>query len=339
MFSTNEELQATLQELTDLQKQLTELQQENDRLNEEKTLMFDSLCRQTERLNDSRSEVESLKQLLYREKNDADQFESAVEREQKLVDLLKSAQEERETFLVKIEQLSIELQDATQAILQKDETIVQLEDRVKTLECTLDAKHAEHKQLDQELAIAKDHCSGKQIEIDRLSDLLENARTKIGELEEDRKLSDKSELDELLDNARKEKDSLESEVAYLKEQWARSKNETEKLREQVSGLQEECKVTRNNAKSTQSDLEYKCEKLAKEKLALTEQLQQFQEAVNELQVQSQCQSEDKRQLSAVLSETQRNLSEAERKSLQLENELEELKRLRSEEVSNYGIAY
>ncbi|KAJ8958033.1 hypothetical protein NQ318_002039 [Aromia moschata] len=96
-------------------------------------------------------------------------------------------------------------------------------------------------------------------------------------------------------------------------------------------LQEECKVIRNNARTTQSDLEYKCEKLVKEKAALNDQLQEFQEAVNELQVQSQCQLEDKRQLSAVLSETQRNLSEAERKNLILENEVQELKKLRSEE--------
>lgn len=106
----------------------------------------------------------------------------------------------------------------------------------------------------------------------------------INELEQDRTLSDKSELDELLDNARKEKDSLESEVAHLKEQLAISKNEIEKLREQVSILQEECKVTRNNAKTTQSDLEYKCEKLVKDKNVLNEQLQEFQEALNELQV-------------------------------------------------------
>jgi len=50
-------------------------------------------------------------------------------------------------------------------------------------------------------------------------------------------LSDKSELDELLDNARKEKDQLESEMSYLKEQLARSKNEIEKLKEQVLVLQ------------------------------------------------------------------------------------------------------
>lgn len=120
-------------------------------------------------------------------------------------------------------------------------------------------------------------------------------------------------------------------MARLKEQLARSRNETEKLREQVSILQEEYKVTRNNAKCTQSELEYKCEKLTAEKNALTDQLQQLQEAANELQVQAQCHLEDKRQLSAVLSETQRNLSDSEHKSLELENEVEELKKLRREE--------
>ncbi|XP_018568252.1 uncharacterized protein LOC108908637 isoform X2 [Anoplophora glabripennis] len=334
-YSTNEELQATLQELTDLQRQLTELQQENERLNEEKTLMFDSLCRQTERLNDSRSEVESLKQLLYREKDEAGQYESAIEREQKLVELLKSAQEEKQSLLLKLEQANNEIQETRAGLIEKDERITQLSERVRTLESTLDAKHAEHKLIDQELAQAKDQCSGKQIEINRLTHLLDNARTKIIELEQDRALSDKSELDELLDNARKEKDSLESEVAHLKEQLAISKNEIEKLKEQVSILQEECKVTRNNARTKQSDLEYRCDKLMSEKNNLNDQLLEFQEAINELQVQSQCQAEDKRQLSAVLSETQRNLSEAEGKNMVLESELQELKKVRTEEVEEW----
>lgn len=50
-------------------------------------------------------------------------------------------------------------------------------------------------------------------------------------------------------------------------------------------------------------------------------------------MQAQCQLEDKRQLSSVLSETQRNLSEAERRNLELENEIAELKKLREEEVN------
>lgn len=284
-YSTNEELQATLQELTDLQRQLTELQHENERLLEEKNLMFESLCRQTERLKDSRNELESLKQLVYREQLDGDdKLETAVEREQKLVDLLQSAREERERLLLKQEQLGNDLEDSRSAKRENDTNIEQLTERIKTLESTLDAKYAEHKLIDHDLTLARDQCNGRLIEINRMKDLLENARTKINELEQDRALSDKSELDELLDNARKEKDALESEVADLKEQLARSKNETDKLKEQVSILQEECKVIRNNAKTTQSDLEYKCEKLILEKGALGDQLQQFQDAVNELQV-------------------------------------------------------
>lgn len=142
--------------------------------------MFDSLCRQTERLNDTRTEVENLKVLLYKEKDDAGHYENAVEREQKLVSLLQSAQEERESLLLRQEQLNSDLQEFKTINAEQAAEIDQLTDRVKTLESTLDAKHAEHKQLDQELAIARDQSSGRQIEIDRLTDLLENARTKVG---------------------------------------------------------------------------------------------------------------------------------------------------------------
>lgn len=73
-------------------------------------------------------------------------------------------------------------------------------------------------------------------------------------------------------------------MAHLKEQVARARNEAEKFKEQVSLLQEECKVTRNNAKCTQSELEYKCEKLLADKNTFAQELQKLQEAANELQV-------------------------------------------------------
>lgn len=49
-YSTSEELQATLQELSDLQTQLTEMQRDNQRLGEEKAVLLESLCRQTHKL-------------------------------------------------------------------------------------------------------------------------------------------------------------------------------------------------------------------------------------------------------------------------------------------------
>ncbi|XP_050518897.1 trichohyalin-like [Diabrotica virgifera virgifera] len=86
---------------------------------------------------------------------------------------------------------------------------------------------------------------------------------------------------------RKEENTLEFEVSHLKEQLAISKNKIERLREQVTILQEECKVIQNNAKTTQSNLENECQKLMKEKNVLNKQFQEYQNALNELQVQSQ----------------------------------------------------
>lgn len=65
----------------------------------------------------------------------------------------------------------------------------------------------------------------------------------IEELESARELEDKSDLDEILDNVRKEKDALESQVASLQEQVSRGQCEVSRLKEQLSHLQEECKVT------------------------------------------------------------------------------------------------
>ena len=48
IYSTHDELHATRQELTDLQHQLEELQSENRTLGEEKALLYESLCQQTE---------------------------------------------------------------------------------------------------------------------------------------------------------------------------------------------------------------------------------------------------------------------------------------------------
>lgn len=55
--STSEELQATLAELADLQTQLADAHADNERLADEKQVLLESLCRQTEKLEDSRTKV------------------------------------------------------------------------------------------------------------------------------------------------------------------------------------------------------------------------------------------------------------------------------------------
>jgi peptidoglycan hydrolase CwlO-like protein len=91
-------------------------------------------------------------------------------------------------------------------------------------------------------------------------------------------------------------------------------------------------VMRNNAKSAVSDLEYQCSMVRQEKQQLAAELQVLQESAAELQVQCQCHLEDKRQLKAVLSETQRHLSDLENRLAEKEQALADEKRLRSKEV-------
>ena len=151
--------------------------------------------------------------------------------------MIQGAQEERETLLLKQEELTSQLTDLRQTADLQGQEASRLADRVRLLESTVDATHAERKQLDQELALAKEESSSRSIEISRLTTLLDNARAKIEELEQAREVGDKTELDELLDNARKEKDALESQAATLQEQLSRSQCEVARLRDLLSHIQ------------------------------------------------------------------------------------------------------
>lgn len=284
-YSTNEELQATLQELADLQNQVLELQTDNERLSDEKDVIFQSLCRQTEKLEDSRTQVDTLQKLLLRDPDEQDP--ACSEREQKLVDVLKNAQEEREGLLIKQEELNSNLNEIKQSMESSQINNERLKERISVLESTIDASTADRKEIEKELTNVREEASAKQIEISRLSTLLENARSKIDEMENDRALAragEKSDLGELLDIARKEKDYLEIEVATLQEQLSKSQNEAQRLRDQLAGITEECKVTRNNAKCALSDLEYKNEQLRQEKLKMQADYQHLIDTTTELQV-------------------------------------------------------
>ncbi|XP_008215166.1 cytospin-A isoform X11 [Nasonia vitripennis] len=334
-YSTNEELQATIQELSDLQAQLTELQADNDRLAEEKGVLLESLCRQTEKLEDSRSKVDTLQGLLLRDEQPQESKGYNTEREQKLVDLLKSAQEERESLLQKQEELTSELKSLRATADASTAEVERLTKRVQFLESTIDTANVDRKLLDLELTESKQEGANRSIEISRLATLLDNARAKIEELEQSRQLETKSEADEMLDAARREKDTLETQAAALQEQLARSHCDHDRLRDQYSQLQEEFKVARNNAKSAIEDLEYRLGQLKEERVSVNAELTLVRDSLSELQSQCQRHLEDKREMKAVLSEMQRREREAQNRTYELECALAEERKLRQEESAEW----
>lgn len=337
-YSTNEELQATLQELADLQAQLSDAQSENERLAEEKDVLFQSLCRQTEKLNETRSQISNLQELLLRDvKQNAatPEVEGSCEREKKLLDLIKGAQDEREAVLVKQEELNAELQELRQNNEVAAGENSRLRERISLLESTVDAEHAQRKQMESQILAAKEEISQRLIEINRLSTLLENAKAKIEELEQDLARGDKTDLSQLLDAARKEKDSLEEKLAGLQEQLSRSQAEIRRLKDQLADVTEELKVSKNNAKCAVSHLEYRLEQLQQDKDKLSAEHQQLCESTAELQVQCKCHLEDKTQLQTLLAETQKHLNDAERKFSETQKQLDEVQDLHKQEAEEW----
>jgi len=96
-YSTNEELAATLQELGDLQNAINSLTAENERLADERTILLESLCTQTQKLENSRRQIQHLKTLLFRDSA----TEERSENERQLMALIRSAEEERHELLLK----------------------------------------------------------------------------------------------------------------------------------------------------------------------------------------------------------------------------------------------
>ncbi|EEC16060.1 cytospin-A, putative, partial [Ixodes scapularis] len=138
-YSTNEELQATLQELTDLQDQLTDLQLENERCGDEKSLLLESLCSQTEKLEECRSQNEHLRVLLFQQACPREQ-----PREHHYVELLKAsspAHEEQQCLRGRVEQLESALEGANREAQDHQRDLGSLAHRVSLLQAALDATH------------------------------------------------------------------------------------------------------------------------------------------------------------------------------------------------------
>lgn len=366
-YSTNEELQATLQELADLQLQLSDTQAENERLLEEKDVLFQSLCRQTEKLNESRSQLNNLQELLLTCEGNKPTIASSSnltaiadsgtankslsttslhstetemtkinqEREIKLMEMVKATQEEREVIQRKYDELNMELHAIRERNEQLNSENMRLRERIELLQSTLDAEHGQRKQIEQQFLTAKEDISQNTIETNRLTTLLENAKAKIDDLEQELSRGDKTDVSDLLETARKEKDLLEERAAELQEQLSRSKADQRRLSEQLSSVQEEFKSSSTNSQCTVSRLEYCLEQLQRDKSKLAIENQQLCDSTAELQVQCKCHLDDKEQLQKLLSETQQVTSDFESKLNETQKTLEELELHRQKEVKEW----
>lgn len=237
--STAEELQATLQELADLQQITQELNGENERLGEEKVILMDSLCQQSDKLELYGRQIEYLRCLLdehhisYGLEEDI-KSGRYMELEQRYADLADNARFEREQLLGVQQHLSNTLKMAEQDNAEAQEMIGALKERNHQMERIMESERQGRAAMGVALEEYKAAVSSDQAELSRCRAQLDQERQRVAELYSLHTAGDKNDICQLLEGVRLGKEEAEAKAAKLQEELEQAHSELTRLQETFS---------------------------------------------------------------------------------------------------------
>ena len=320
-YSTSEELQATLQELTDLQDAVNDLSAENERLADEKYVLLESLCTQTEKLENARLHLDFVKALVLGDSDSRPGERS--ENERQLVALVKSAQEEREEMLLKQAELTNTLQLMEKENQEMQAVIVVLKNEGVVHKMKVEGLLTEKRALDSQTCTLKEQISKDQLELQHYKVLYENEKQKVAELEQERKITNKSDLEALVDSTRQEKDKVEDRLTNIEEELSVKTMEVNRLKEMCSGLQEEISADRNSFSFQCDELELKLKNSESEKADMQAEIEALRDHIEVLQNDCDQYLEEKKTFTLTVARGESEIRIARSKIARLENELKE----------------
>ncbi|KAI4797342.1 hypothetical protein KUCAC02_025163 [Chaenocephalus aceratus] len=250
--STAEELQATLQELSDLQQITQELNGENERLGEEKVILMDSLCQQSDKLELYGRQIEYLRCLL-EEQHISYSLEEDIksgrylELEQRYGDLADNARFEREQLLGVQQHLSNTLKMAEQDNADSQEMIGALKERNHQMERIMESERQGRAAMGAALEEYKMAVSSDQAELSRCRAQLDQERQRVAELYSlhsetfskldgeyrdfrDRVQRQMTDQERIVDKQRGDLQEKETEIADMKETIFELEDEVEQHR-------------------------------------------------------------------------------------------------------------
>lgn len=234
--STAEELQATLQELADLQQITQELNSENERLGEEKVILMDSLCQQSDKLELFSRQLEYARALL--DENHVqysldDDLKSSryLELEQRYMELVDSSRFEREQLLGVQQHLSNTLKMAEQDNKDAQDVIRALKERNHHMERIAEAEQHAKQALAVTLEEYKASLNAEQAECTRLKSQLEQEKQRVAELYSIHSSDDASHIQNLLESVRSDKEKAETLAGNLQEELLHVQNDLRRMQD------------------------------------------------------------------------------------------------------------
>ncbi|XP_034027173.1 cytospin-A isoform X2 [Thalassophryne amazonica] len=263
--STAEELQATLQELADLQQITQELNGENERLGEEKVILMDSLCQQSDKLELYGRQIEYLRSLLdehhisYALEEDI-KSGRYMELEQRYADLADNARFEREQLLGVQQHLSNTLKMAEQDNAEAQEMIGALKERNHQMERIMESERQDRTAMAAALEEYKAAMSNDQAELSRCRAQLDQERQKVAELYSIHTAGDKNDICQLLEGVRLAKEDAEAKAAKMQEELEQAHGDIAQLQDTCTKLEGEYRDFQEQAQQRMEEQERGLEK-------------------------------------------------------------------------------
>jgi len=324
-YSTNEELQATLQELSDLQDQVNILQMENEQLETEKAVLYESLCSQTEKLEESRNQVYRLKSMLFQENQAKSTPETDKTHNEYLVDLLQSSQVQYDELAAKKDELIASANESRAKMTEIESELEATVENMKTLEGNITKLSEEKRQTETMLNESEKTISGLKIELSVAKTQLEREQAKVVELIKERDAHATSELDVILCEVRQEKDKVAAQAVKLQEQLAMSQLESAKLNDRLKQIEQEAVVLKLDSENALKTMQSKFKNEVSEKERLLKEVQTLETLVRETEVKCHRHLEDKRELKASLNDMQKQLADEKSRAISIEKELQDIR--------------
>ncbi|XP_054022156.1 cytospin-B isoform X3 [Dryobates pubescens] len=320
--STAEELQATLQELSDQQQMVQELTTENEKLVEEKALLETSFRQHRDRAEQLSQENEKLMTLLQeRSKNEESRAHEGkvLELEQKCAEVLEKAQFEREKLLNIQQQLTSSLRSLEREHQDAQQVIKSLREENEKLLKLLEAEQQSNSTVTKTLEDCKMALEGLKIENGSLKTQLESEKQKAAEINVMGCTTDNSEVQEMLKVARAEKDQLEASCTELKQELLKANSELKHIQGLLSKAENECGQLKEVCDRQAEQLSRASQKLQEKTSENEADIKNLKETIFELEDQVE-------QHRAIKLHNNQLISDLESKAMKLEEQKQETER-------------
>ncbi|XP_037666288.1 cytospin-B isoform X2 [Choloepus didactylus] len=336
--STAEELQATLQELSDQQQMVQELTAENEKLADEKTILETSFHQHRERAEQLNQENEKLINLLQervKKEEPSAQEGKILELEQKCADILEQGRFEREKLLNIQQQLTCSLRKVEEENQGALERIKHLKEENEKLSGLLERERHNNSLMAKTLEECRVTMEGLKLENGSLKAQSESEKQNVVETSSVGPMTESREVQEMLKVVRAEKDQLELTCNELRQEVLKANGETKHVSSLLAKVEKDYSYLKEICDRQAEQLSRTSLKLQEKASESDAEIKDMKETIFELEDQVEQHRAVKLHNNQLISELERNVVQLEEQKSDLERQLKALTKQIKEDTEEW----